>query len=97
MLCSTKKAGSSFGVEDRLLIKTHIFNFQATKEVPALWIDDVYMTGMVREYLGVSPFYLNLRYTYELGRPIKWLHSKKKKPLPFIFVVPEMSSSSNSR
>jgi len=76
------------------LMKTFL---KATKEVPALWIDDVYMTGMVREYLGVSPFYLNLRYTYELGRPIKWLHSKKKKPLPFIFVVPEMSSSSNSR
>jgi len=70
---------------------------KATEEVPALWIDDVYMTGMVREYLGVSPFYLNLRYTYELGRPNKWLHSKKKKPLPFIFVVPDTSSSSSSR
>ena len=55
------------------------------------------MTGMVREYLGVSPFYLNLRYTYELSRPTKWLHSKKKKPLPFIFVVPDTSSPSSSR
>jgi len=69
---------------------------QATREVPALWVDDVYMTGMVREYLGVSPFYLNLRYTYEVGRPTKWLHSKKKKPLPFIFVVPDSSSSSTN-
>ena len=69
---------------------------QATREVPALWVDDVYMTGMVREHLGVSPFYLNLRYTYELGRPTKWLHSKKKKPLPFIFVVPDLSSSSTT-
>ena len=65
--------------------------------MPALWVDDVYMTGMVREYLGVSPFYLNLRYTYELGRPTKWLYSKKKKPLPFIFVVPDLSSSSTIR
>ena len=52
-----------------------------------MWVDDVYMTGMVREYLGVSPFYLNLRYTYELGRPTKWLHSKKKKPLLYTSTV----------
>jgi len=70
---------------------------KATREVPAIWPDDVYMTGLVREYLGISPFYLNLRYTYELGRPLKWLHSKKMKPLPFIFVVPELSSSPSSR
>jgi len=60
---------------------------QATHQVPSLLIDDVYMTGLVREYLGVSPFYLNLRYTYELDRPTKWLHSNKNKTLPFIFVV----------
>jgi len=66
---------------------------KATEEVPALWLDDVYMTGLVREYLGVSPFYLNLRYTYELSRPTKWLHSKKRKPLPFIFVVSDANSN----
>ena len=42
---------------------------------------------MVREHLGVSPFYLNLRYTYEMSRPHKWLISKSFQPLPFIFVV----------
>lgn len=66
---------------------------KATAEVPTLSIDDVYMTGLVREHLGVSPFYLNLRYTYELGRPTKWLYSKKKKPLPFIFVVSDSTSN----
>ena len=65
--------------------------------MPTLWIDDVYMTGLVREYLRVSPFYLNLRYTYELGRPTKWLHSKKKKPLPFIFVVSDSSSNRSDK
>jgi len=62
---------------------------QAAAEVPLIPQDDVYMTGLVRSWLGVFPFYLNLRYTYELGRPIKWLFSKKQKPLPFIFVVSE--------
>jgi len=70
---------------------------KATEEVPKLWIDDVYMTGLVREHLHVSPFYLNLRYTYELDRPTKWLYSKKKKPLPFIFVVPDSSSAATGR
>jgi len=60
---------------------------KATEQIPALWIDDVYMTGLVRERLGVSPFYLNLRYTYEQARARKWIGSKKRTPLPFIFVV----------
>ena len=59
----------------------------ATREVSPISLDDVYMTGLVREYLGISPFYLNQRYTYELDRPISWLVSKKTQPLPFIFVV----------
>ena len=59
----------------------------ATREVSPISLDDVYMTGLVREYLGISPFYLNQRYTYELDRPISWLVSKKNQPLPFIFVV----------
>ena len=42
---------------------------RASGSVPALWRDDVYMTGLVRDSLGVAPFYLNLRYTYEqVGR-----------------------------
>ena len=38
---------------------------RASSSVPSLWRDDVYMTGLVRDSLGVAPFYLNLRYTYE--------------------------------
>jgi len=60
---------------------------RATASVSPITLDDVYMTGLVREYLGISPFYLNQRYTYELDRPIKWVVSNKNQPLPFIFVV----------
>ena len=67
---------------------------RATEEVAPIARDDVYMTGVVREHLGISPFYLNQRYTYELDRPIKWVVSKKTQPLPFIFVV---SNSKDSR
>jgi len=60
---------------------------KATQEVTPVPWDDIYMMGMVREYLNISPFYLNLRYTYELGRPYKWLQKKYLQPLPFLFVV----------
>merc|ERR1711962_547170 len=60
---------------------------KATEEVPSLRMDDVYMTGLVRERLGVSPFYLNLRYSYQQARARKWVRSSKRSPLPFIFVV----------
>jgi len=62
---------------------------KATNKVQRIPLDDIYMTGMVREYLDVSPFYLNPRYTYEMSRPYKWLKSSNFQPLPFIFVVPE--------
>ena len=60
---------------------------EATKQVFPMSSDDVYLMGFVRDYLGISPFYLNLRYTYETIRPYKWLHSKNFQPLPFLFVV----------
>jgi len=60
---------------------------KATQEVAPVPWDDIYMMGMVREHLNISPFYLNLRYTYELGRPYKWLQKKYLQPLPFLFVV----------
>ena len=60
---------------------------KATGDVSPIPLDDIYMMGMVREYLGISPFYLNLRYTYELSRPYKWLKRENFQPLPFLFVV----------
>lgn len=67
---------------------------KATNEVQPIPLDDIYMTGVVREFLDISPFYLNPRYTYEMSRPYKWLNSRNFQPLPFIFVV---SESKNER
>lgn len=47
-----------------------------------LWIDDVFVTGILREKAHVEPFYLNLRYSYEPEDYRKWLamaESVKKK------------------
>jgi len=51
-------------------------------------MDDVFMTGIVRQKMKVSPFYLNLRYTYQTDQAEKWVRSRKRSPLPYIFVVP---------
>lgn len=51
-------------------------------------MDDVFMTGIVRQKMKVSPFYLNLRYTYQTDQAEKWVKSRKRSPLPYIFVVP---------
>jgi len=83
-------SGSAYLITPSLIPKF----LRATEEVSPISLDDVYMTGVVREHLGISPFYLNQRYTYELERPVKWVLSKKNQPLPFIFVV---SNSKDSR
>jgi len=68
---------------------------KATGDVSPIPLDDIYMMGMVREYLGISPFYLNLRYTYELSRPYKWLKRENFQPLPFLFVVSDSKDKRN--
>lgn len=44
-----------------------------------LWIDDVYVTGILRELAHVEPFYLNLRYLYDPEEYRKWLSNSVKK------------------
>ena len=72
---------------------------------------------MGRQKLKVSPFYLNLRYTYQTvsiwdincewnnvnnvkthsiqEQADKWVRSRKRSPLPFIFVVPPSKDRSD--
>lgn len=47
-------------------------------KVKFLWIDDVFVLGILRELAGVEPFYLNLRYSYEPDRYRKWLLNYKE-------------------
>jgi len=48
---------------------------------------DVYLTGLVRDRVGVNPLYLNLRYSYDESGARRWLASKFPAPLPYLFVV----------
>jgi len=61
---------------------------KAAHKMERVAMDDVFMTGIVRQKMKVSPFYLNLRYTYQTDQAEKWVRSRKRSPLPYIFVVP---------
>jgi len=65
-----------------------LFSFQ----IPKFWLDDIYVTGYLRELLGLRPFYLNLRYAYDEKSYLKWLHSKQPLPLPYLFASIEMTN-----
>ena len=54
--------------------------------------DDIFITGLLREQLGIKPFYLNLRYSYDNTNYLKWLQGSGMpdnvniQPLPYLFV-----------
>ena len=56
------------------------------------WIDDVYVTGVLRELVEKEPFYLNLRYSYEPEEYRKWLMDRKPRKIPFMIVHVERGS-----
>ncbi|XP_063863667.1 beta-1,3-galactosyltransferase 5-like [Scylla paramamosain] len=39
---------------------------------PRLWVDDVWVTGLLAEVLRLRPHYLNLRYSYEHDELVAW-------------------------
>lgn len=59
---------------------------EASSKVPKFWNGDIYVTGLIRQALGISPKYLNLRYSNDEQSYLKWLESKSTLPLPYIFV-----------
>merc|ERR1711899_318700 len=77
-------SGAAYLVTPSLISKF----LKAAQKVERVAMDDVFMTGIVRQKLKVSPFYLNLRYTYQTDQAEKWVRSRKRSPLPYIFVVP---------
>ena len=54
--------------------------------------DDKFITGVIRERLGIKPFYLNLRYSYDETNYLRWLQDSGThnnvniQPLPYLFV-----------
>ena len=43
------------------------------------------MTGRLRATIGVSPFYLNLRYTRDPQACLRWLRAPAALPMPYLF------------
>jgi len=61
--------------------------YNVSAKVKFLWIDDVFVTGVIREIIGVEPYYMNLRYTYEPQNYRKWLQERKTlRKIPFMIV-----------
>ena len=46
---------------------------------------DAFITGQLREAIGIQPLYLNPRYTYEEPSILKWLENSNGLPLPYLF------------
>lgn len=55
-----------------------------------LWIDDVFVTGVIRELARKEPFYLNLRYSYDEVEYRIWLNDRSSRhrlrKIPYMFV-----------
>ncbi|XP_076056213.1 uncharacterized protein LOC143034153 [Oratosquilla oratoria] len=50
-----------------------------------LWVDDVWITGVLAEAIGVTPYYLNLRYTYDPDELTEWLErARADAPPPYM-------------
>jgi hypothetical protein len=66
--------------------------FRSASKVPALWVDDVFVTGILAASVNVRHFYLNLRYTHQQDDLVQWLETNlPSNPLPFI--VSELDTS----
>ncbi|KAG0715778.1 Beta-1,3-galactosyltransferase 5 [Chionoecetes opilio] len=54
---------------------------------PRVWVDDVWVTGLLAEALDLSPHFLNLRYSYDHDEVVRWAAgARPAAPPPYIFV-----------
>ena len=54
---------------------------------PRVWVDDVWVTGLLAEALDLRPHYLNLRYSYDHAELAQWTTSARPHaPPPYTFV-----------
>ncbi|XP_071535593.1 beta-1,3-galactosyltransferase 1-like [Panulirus ornatus] len=53
---------------------------------PRIWVDDVWVTGLLAESLHLHPHYLNLRYSYDYNEMVKWTaRATPNAPAPYMF------------
>ena len=67
--------------------------YRASSRVPALWVDDVYVTGLLAASVNVRHFYLNLRFTHQQEDLIQFLDSDPPISNPLPFIVSELDTS----
>ncbi|XP_050688256.1 beta-1,3-galactosyltransferase 5-like isoform X1 [Eriocheir sinensis] len=54
---------------------------------PRVWVDDVWVTGLLAEALRLKPHYLNLRYSYDHAELAEWTtRARPAAPPPYTFV-----------
>ncbi|KAK4295581.1 hypothetical protein Pmani_031867 [Petrolisthes manimaculis] len=54
---------------------------------PRVWVDDVWVTGLVAAALRLTPYYLNLRYSYDHQELVLWAaDASPSTPPPYTFV-----------
>ncbi|XP_063611798.1 beta-1,3-galactosyltransferase 5-like [Penaeus indicus] len=59
---------------------------EASKVAPFIWVDDVYVCGILRTYAGIKQLYLNDKYTFEfnithLGKKFAWLYAGAQRQM----------------
>lgn len=53
---------------------------------PRIWVDDVWVTGLLAESLHLYPHFLNLRYSYDHNEMVAWAaRATPAAPTPYIF------------
>lgn len=66
---------------------------EASGRVATLWVDDVYVTGLLAEHVSARHFYLNLRFTHRHDDVVQWLDSEPPASNPMPFIVSELDTS----
>lgn len=67
--------------------------FRASSRIPPLWVDDVYVTGLLAASVNVRHFYLNLRFTHQQEDIVQWLDSNPPPSSPLPFIISELDTS----
>lgn len=65
---------------------------EASKVAPFLWVDDVYICGILREHAGIKQMHLNDKYTFEfnithLGKKFAWLNAGAQRQMDWIAIL----------
>ena len=67
--------------------------YRASSRIPPLWVDDVYVTGLLAASVNVRHFYMNLRFTHQQEDVVHWLDNDPPASNPLPFIVSELDTS----